>query len=270
MKKTISISNDIKSIYKKLKSFYEYLPRDPNLESYLNNFSFIETIERIYAVGTYCWFISDMKNAKWIKVGGALEQMTGYTIEEMTNASFIQAARFTDAENLLATVQSAELFWYYFYSQPIENRKNIKSSHTYPFIRKDGSTFHALQQSSTLFFDKMGNGVFQFDLITDISHLDPEPKLRFFLLDTTNSADMKNIPIHEGIIRQTKSLPVSQAEKKVLELIAKGKSIKIIAHELGISENTVKHHRTSMFSKCEVKNMAELTAKALINSWFTP
>lgn len=268
MSDLIQFRKEIRQIYKKLKSFYEYLPRDSALDTYIDQFSFTETIERIYAVGPYCWFISDMKNARWVKVGGAIEQMTGYSKDELTNASFIQAARFTTPEQLMATVQSAELFWQYFYLQPIDFRKNIKSSHTYQFLRKNGTSFHALQQSSTLFFDNLGNGVFQFDLITDISHLDPVPKLRFFLLDTNNPENMKNIPIHEGIIRKTHSLPISPSEKRVLELIAQGKSIKVIAAELGISENTVKHHRTNMFIKCEVKNMAELTAKALTMGWF--
>jgi|GEM_PF-3340827 len=268
MSDLIRIRKEIKQIYRKLKSFYEYLPRDSELDSYINQFSFAETLERIYAVGPYCWFISDMKNAKWVKVGGAIEQLTGYTKEELTNAPFIQAARFTTPEQLMATVQSAELFWQYFYAQPVDFRKNVKSSHTYQFLRKNGTSFHALQQSSTLFFDNLGNGVFQFDLITDITHLDAVPKLRFFLLDTNNPEHMKNIPIHEGIIRKTQLLPVSPAEKRVLELIAQGKSIKVIAAELGISENTVKHHRTNMFVKCGVKNMAELTAKALTMGWF--
>ncbi len=174
----------------------------------------------------------------------------------------------TSAEHLTATLMAAEQFWNYLYSQPIENRAHIKSSHTYNFIRKDGSSFHALQQSSTIFFDHDGNAVYQFDLITDITHLDPIPKLRFFLMDTSDISNIKNIPIHEGIIRKKEPIPISMAEKKVLELIAQGKSIKLIAYELGISENTVKHHRSSMFLKCQVKNMAELITKAITNGWF--
>jgi DNA-binding CsgD family transcriptional regulator len=264
----INLNTAIKNTYRKLKAFYEHLPRDPELNTYINNFSFAEMIDRIYSVGPYCWFISDMRKGRFIKIGGALKQMTGYDESEFINNSFIKAARFTSAEHLAATVGAAEQFWHYFYSQPVENRKYIKSSHTYTFIRKDGSTFHALQQSSTIFFDKLGNGIYQFDLITDISHLDPVPQLRFFLMDTSDQENHKNIPIHEGIIRAIIPMPISIAEKKVLDLIAKGKSIKQIADELGLSENTIKHHRTSMFAKCEVKNMAELTAKAINNRWF--
>ena len=262
------LEKQIKGAYINLKAFYERLPRDPELVNYINDFSFAETIDRIYSVGPYCWFISDMKKGKFIQIGGALKQMTGYDESELLNGSFIKAARFTSPEHLIATLAAAGQFWGYFYSQPAENRKYIKSSHTYSFIRKNGTVFHALQQSSTIFFDKQGNGVYQFDLITDITHLDAIPKLRFFLMDTADQENHKNIPIHEGIIKHITEMPISPAEKKVLDLIAKGKSIKMIADELNLSENTIKHHRTSMFAKCEVNNMAELTAKALINGWF--
>lgn len=266
----LKLRGEIINAYRQLKQFYEQLPRDPQLDQYKDQFAFTDVIDQIYSLGPYCWFISDMKTGRFVKIGGALKQMTGYVESEFLNDSFIKAARFTSAEHLIATLTAAGQFWGYFYSQPIANRKLIKSSHTYSFIRKDKSIFHALQQSSTIFFDKLGNGVFQFDLITDISHLDTIPKLRFFLMDTSDQENHKNIPIHEGIIRRLSTMPISQAEKKVLDLIAKGKTIKVIADELGLSENTVKHHRTNMFVKCEVKNMAELTAKALINGWFNP
>ncbi|GLU56128.1 LuxR C-terminal-related transcriptional regulator [Dyadobacter frigoris] len=266
--KPASLRNEIIGAYKKLKSFYDQLPRDPDLDLYLNQFSFGEVIEKIYAVGPYCWFISDMRKAVFVKTGGALKQMTGYGEDEMLGKSFINAARFTSPEFLYTIVQAAEYFWGYFYMQPLENRLHVKSSYTYKFIRKDGSTFHALQQSSTIFIDKQGNGVYQFDLITDITHLDPIPQLRFFILDTADSNHMKNIPIQPGINKNPAILPITAAEKRVLELIALGKSIKMIADQLKISENTVKHHRTNMFAKCNVKNMAELTAKAVGEGWF--
>ena len=265
---THPLSVQLKNSYKGLRNFYDGLPRDPELETYLSHFSFEEVLSKIYGVGVYCWFISDMHTARFIRIGGALEQLTGYSPEEMTNASFIKAARFTTPEHLSASMQAAQQFWGYFYSQPAENRPFIKSSHTYEFVKKNGTTFHALQQSSTIFFDKKGNGVYQLDLITDITHLDPEAKLRFFLLDTSQQGNMKNMPLHPGIIYEQKPLPISTAEMKVLRLIAEGKSIKMIAAQLGISENTVKHHRTKMFAKCDVKNMAALTAKALSSGWF--
>ncbi len=259
---------ELKEAYRGLKAYYDRLPRDPDLESYLEKFPLRAVIDKVYAVGPYCWFLSDMQRGVFVKIGGALEQLTGYSMEEMLNQTFIKAARFTTPEHLLQTVESARLFWQYFYSRPVEHREFIKSSHTYEFIRKDGSTFHALQQSSTVFFDKMGNGVYQFDLITDITFLDPLPKIRFYLLDSSDVTRMKQIPLIPGVIYSSEKSPLSEAELRVLKLIAEGKSIKMIAHKLNISENTVKHHRTNMFMKCEVNNMAELVSKSLRMGWF--
>lgn len=119
-----------------------------------------------------------------------------------------------------------------------------------------------------MFFDKEGNGVYQFDLITDITYLDPVPKIRFYLLDSADLSDMKQIPLIPGVIYTREASPFSVAEHKVLRLIAEGKSIKMISDLLGISENTVKHHRTSMFHKCNVGNMAELVSKSIGKGWF--
>jgi len=263
-----SVKTGILSAYRKLKTYYDDLPRDPDLEHYISQFSFGEVIDKIYAVGPYCWFLSDMRQAKFLKTGGAVEQITGYRADEFIGRSFINAARFTNVLHLTGIVQAAEYFWGYFYAQPIATRTHVKSSYTYEFIRKNGTSFHALQQSSTIFLDKQGNGVYQFDLITDITHLDPVIQLKFFILDTTDEANMKNIPVHPGVTKNPVPLPITPAERKVLELIAQGKSIKMIADMLKISENTVKHHRTSMFRKCEVSNMAQLTAKAIGQGWF--
>lgn len=263
-----TLTSQLKQAYKQLKTFYDYLPRDPELEKYLENFPFEEILNKIYAVGPYCWFLSDMKTGRWLKIGGALEQLTGYNIAEMLNQTFIKAARFTTPTHLLQTVESANLFWQYFYSRPMEHRPFIKSLHSYEFIRKDGSTFHALQQSSTVFFDKLGNGVYQFDLITDISYLDPVAKIKFCLLDSSDLTNMKQIPLVPGVIYNREPSPLSLAERKVLKLIAEGKSIKMIANLLNLSENTVKHHRTNMFDKCKVSNMAELVSKSISMGWF--
>lgn len=54
----------------------------------------------------------------------------------------------------------------------------------------------------------------------------------------------------------------TKAEKSILEKIAKGYSTKQIAQQLGISEKTVETHRKNLFTKAEVKNVAELIAFA--------
>lgn len=59
------------------------------------------------------------------------------------------------------------------------------------------------------------------------------------------------------------ALPLSPRERQILGCLARGRSNKEIAHELGIAEGTVKNHLTSVFSKLEVddRTQAALVAR---------
>ncbi len=73
-------------------------------------------------------------------------------------------------------------------------------------------------------------------------------------------------PQRSAIIRHTKMLdPLTERERDVLELILSGKSNRAIAGELFISENTVKTHAKSIYSKYDVGGRAELISTLLKN-----
>jgi DNA-binding CsgD family transcriptional regulator len=57
--------------------------------------------------------------------------------------------------------------------------------------------------------------------------------------------------------------PVTAREREILELISQGFSTKEIARRLYISEETVKSHRHSLFSKFSARNSPHLVQKAL-------
>lgn len=68
------------------------------------------------------------------------------------------------------------------------------------------------------------------------------------------------------IVRQVKTLdPLTVREQEVLQLILSGKSNREIAGALFISENTVKTHARSIFSKYDVSSRAELISTLLKN-----
>jgi DNA-binding NarL/FixJ family response regulator len=57
--------------------------------------------------------------------------------------------------------------------------------------------------------------------------------------------------------------PLSEREVAVLQLVASGKANKAIAHELSLSEDTVKAHLRSIFSKLEVSDRTQAVTTAL-------
>ena len=56
---------------------------------------------------------------------------------------------------------------------------------------------------------------------------------------------------------------ITQREREILALVARGKANKEIAAELGIAKDTVKRHVSNTFQKLEVSDRAQATAEAI-------
>jgi DNA-binding NarL/FixJ family response regulator len=62
-------------------------------------------------------------------------------------------------------------------------------------------------------------------------------------------------------------MPLSAREMDVLELIVRSASNKMIATTLGISQQTVKNHMSSIFRKLSVNDRTEAAVIALRRGW---
>ena len=60
-------------------------------------------------------------------------------------------------------------------------------------------------------------------------------------------------------------------EREVFELVICGKTNKHVAHELGVTERTIKAHRHRLMEKMQVQSFAELVSLAeRISIWMAP
>jgi DNA-binding NarL/FixJ family response regulator len=66
-----------------------------------------------------------------------------------------------------------------------------------------------------------------------------------------------------GIPRRPATNTLSRRERQVLELLAAGDMNKVIAHKLGVSEQTVKNHCSRIYIKLNTTNRA-----GAIRAWF--
>jgi len=57
--------------------------------------------------------------------------------------------------------------------------------------------------------------------------------------------------------------PLSDQDKEILRLVAEGYSNKEVAHRLGVSERTVKHHLQTVFDKLNIHDRAGAVARSL-------
>jgi DNA-binding NarL/FixJ family response regulator len=81
-----------------------------------------------------------------------------------------------------------------------------------------------------------------------------------FLPDELDRISRLHLGIPEKLGERLSAL--TQGELRVLELLAKGKSNKIIAYELGIKESTVKAHITAILRKLRVHNRTQAVIAA--------
>ena len=73
-------------------------------------------------------------------------------------------------------------------------------------------------------------------------------------------------PLTERLLQEPAAVeelsePLTARESEVLELLGRGLSNKLIAHELHISEHTVKFHVSSLYAKLGVGNRAEAVSQ---------
>lgn len=86
-------------------------------------------------------------------------------------------------------------------------------------------------------------------------------QLQPFVEYALNGIDGDGVAVGREIIRQ--SVPFTERELDVVELVLRGSPNKIIQRELGISQATVKTHLLHIFDKAGVSSRAELIARLL-------
>jgi PAS domain S-box-containing protein len=92
----------------------------------------------------------------------------------------------------------------------------------------------------------------------------PDGELQYFLgsqAEVGSSAE----PAHSETRARLERLPVRQ--RQVLTGVLQGKRNKVVAHELGISERTVKLHRAALLDSLGVKTVAEAIRLAAEAGW---
>jgi DNA-binding NarL/FixJ family response regulator len=70
-----------------------------------------------------------------------------------------------------------------------------------------------------------------------------------------------------GFIDDSRFVPLSSREMEILQYVVRGSSNKEIAHDLQISQQTVKNHISSILRKLDAKDRTEAAVYALRHGW---
>ncbi len=105
---------------------------------------------------------------------------------------------------------------------------------------------------------RVNNG--EYLITSDVLLKLPRP---YYTFEALNELEVKD---HELVVT---TCPLSSREVEILEHIAGGNSNKEIAKTLGISDQTVKNHITSILKKLDVNDRTAAVVHALRNKWIS-
>jgi DNA-binding CsgD family transcriptional regulator len=232
-----------------------------------NNFNISSYLQQFHSFDTYCYFIADTSRLKIIEVGGAVEQLSGYEPSYFEGKSYQIMLKLYKIADVIKMTRGGSYYFNYLYQQLPEHRPFIKANVTVEMKRKNGSWLPVLFQSIPILFNDKMEVIYFLNILTDIESLNPSQKYAHYIIDSSDSQNIKKIPVHQKDFMQLPQTIISEAEKRVLALMANGMSSKQIAHELSLSEYTIKNHRKSMLQKTESSSSAALVKRALVEGW---
>jgi len=134
----------------------------------------------------------------------------------------------------------------------------------------DEQVFHAIRAGASAYFPKDVSPrrlieavrlVHQGSYVVEDRVLE-KPEVGTWLLDQFKQVDSEEFDIDGSLL-----VSLSPREMEILQFIARGKSNKEIAHELGISRQTVKNHMTSILRKLAVNDRTQAAIYALRRGW---
>jgi len=129
--------------------------------------------------------------------------------------------------------------------------------------------FHALRVGASAYFPKLVDPDWLVEAIREVAtgnYVVDKEVLTKSALKTWLLRRFRDIATVDGIPDDTMG-PLSPREMEILQHLALGRSNKEIAHELGISRQTVKNHMTTILRKLDVQDRTQAAMFAVRRGW---
>lgn len=233
----------------------------------ISSFELDKYLQVFHCFDVYCYLIADSTSMRFIKTGGAIEQLTGYTNEDILGRSYSFMLKVHSLRDNIRAARGGSMYFNYLFKQAPQHRPFIKVNRTLELKCKDGSHKFVLVQSIPILFNALMEPVYFLNIISDISGLVTAREYTHYILDSSDENNIVKIPLHLHGSMQAEQLEISKSELKVLRLMADGFSSKQIADKLFLSIHTVKNHRKSMLLKTESSSSSELVKRAITEGW---
>ncbi len=179
-------------------------------------------------------------------------ELLGFDLAKVKNEGTKYFDSKVHPDDLISNIKNGILLMTFFFSLPVEDRKNYKFQNEYRVLNSENKYIRIIEQHQVLELDKKGN-IWLAISILDISPNQDNSKKRH--------AQLLNVKTGEHqLIARVESIPeigLSKREKEILSLVKKGLFSKEISDSLSISVHTVNTHRQNILKKLSVDNSIE-------------
>ena len=240
--------------------FWHNQPFDPNLPDYVSLLYPNYAPDSVLGIGPYFTYIYDCYHGCYHFISKNIDKVLGYREEELMN---INKGAIYDAihpEDREAVISLAKKSWKYIRSVKPDLRKKYKISMDFRVRKHNQEYVRILLQKAILNQDKMGNVVHIVGICTDISHWHKDNEVTLTIAGTEDEQMFLNYRADKV---EEQNVTLSDRERQILALIARGYSSKSIAGDLSISPHTVNSHRRNMMDKLGIHKTINLVNYAL-------
>ena len=215
-----------------------------------------------FQVGDFAYMILNLSTAKLEYISEEIEKLNGSKNSECDLDFLINSIHPDDFPHFISFESTSLKF---FLELPVEKMMKYKIRYNYRLRTKSGEYKKVLQQIMPIQVDEEGNMLRTFVILTDISHLKDNPKMKLSYIGFDGEpsyVDVKPLETFEP----TENV-LTNREHEILLLLSQSKTTKQISEHLCISVNTVATHRKNILKKTKTHNVLELVKKAIDKGW---
>jgi len=223
-------------------------------ENYRKIAYYLEALQALSKLYDLSFYIVDYYKKSFYYVSPNPLFLSGYTQEEVLNLGFEFYPLCVPPDDLELLFLLNEAGFAFFYDLPVNRREKAMISYDFRLKHKDnGSLIMINHKLSPLVLTDKGNIWMSICLVT--LSIRKEPGDVHILMQDDNKR--YNLNSEKKLFESFKYKKLTNREKEVLKCIAIGDNTSTIANKLGISESTVKNHKTNIFQKLNVSSSAE-------------
>lgn len=228
-----------------------------------------QQIAALFSPGRSYFYILNMHNLELDYISPDVEKFIGLSPDEVSMDDLLKLALPEEIEVL----EKKEVVIKDFFSRYLKPHELTSYKVVYSYKMRDhlGEILTILHQATPISVAENGSPQHILSIHSDISHLRVCSTKEVSFINIKEGRSFYNMETERGIFQpglqdeKTENLyeAITDREKEIVRLLAKGLSAEEIAEDLFLSVHTITTHRKNILKKSGCKNTAQLVAKCL-------